>query len=287
VKPASLLRWYPRAWRERYGEEFQALIQDTMADGRPTWRLRLGVVWSGLRERGHQARRAGGTAVKRWAGPGGWWSLFVTGLVLASLPLAVAESARQAQGWQIAAVDGVLAAVALTGVVVLAGALTTLPALVRFLRTGGWPKIQRQVMRATGATVAACAVVVGLSVISAGRSPAQLNTSWAFAIVGLAAGLAMAVAVRLWATAAVTTARQLKLAPRVRAIHLVLGAVIRSMVTVMFVALTLWWSAAQSSAFLLVMALLNLVLGAVLVPSTVGRAVRRGRRLRTAAGGGR
>ena len=27
MKPATLLRWYPRAWRERYGSELAALIQ--------------------------------------------------------------------------------------------------------------------------------------------------------------------------------------------------------------------------------------------------------------------
>lgn len=35
MKPASLLRWYPRAWRERYGEEMLALIQDDLEEGRP------------------------------------------------------------------------------------------------------------------------------------------------------------------------------------------------------------------------------------------------------------
>ena len=62
MKPANLLRWYPRAWRERYGEELLALVQDTLDEGRPTWRLRLGVVGGGLRERGHQAARAGAAA---------------------------------------------------------------------------------------------------------------------------------------------------------------------------------------------------------------------------------
>jgi hypothetical protein len=70
MKPANLLRWYPRAWRERYGEELLALVQDTLDEGRPTWRLRLGVVGGGLRERGHQAARAGAAAVKWQAGTG-------------------------------------------------------------------------------------------------------------------------------------------------------------------------------------------------------------------------
>jgi hypothetical protein len=31
---ARLLRWYPRAWRERYGEEFLALVEDTLGGRR-------------------------------------------------------------------------------------------------------------------------------------------------------------------------------------------------------------------------------------------------------------
>jgi hypothetical protein len=52
VKPsepdaARLLRWYPRGWRERYGEEFLAMVEDSLDGGRPRWRLRLSVAWAG------------------------------------------------------------------------------------------------------------------------------------------------------------------------------------------------------------------------------------------------
>ena len=151
-RPASLLRWYPRAWREQHGEELLALIQDTVEDGRPTWRLRLGVAWGGLRERGHQAGRVVRASVK-WRTVLDRWSLFVTGLVLATVPVAVTGPPPQARGWQAAAADGMLAAVAMTGVVVLVSGLTALPALIRFLRAGGWPKIRRRVAWAAGATV--------------------------------------------------------------------------------------------------------------------------------------
>jgi hypothetical protein len=284
MKPASLLRWYPRAWRERYGDELLALIQDTLEDGRPTWRLWLGVAWGGLRERGHQAGRVVRAAVT-WRTAPDRWSLFVAGLVLASLPVAAAGSPRQARGWQAAAADGVLAAVALTGVVVMASGLMALPALIRFLRAGGWPRIRRRVMWAAGATVVAGGALAGVSVASGSRSPAQLNTSWAFSVGQLAAGLAISVAIGLWAAAAVATAKHLALAPRVRAAQLMLGAVSTTLVTAMFVTLTLWWSATQSSIFLLVMGLVNLALGSVLVPRRVSRAVRKGRRLRAAASG--
>jgi hypothetical protein len=285
MRPASLLRWYPRAWREQYGEELLALIQDTLEDGRPAWRLWLSVAWGGLRERGHQADRVVRAAVKWRTVPDRWWTLFVTGLVLATVPVAVTESLPQAQGWQAAAADGMLAAVSMTGVVVLASGLMALPALIRFLRAGGWPKIRRRVAWAAAATVVAGGVLAGLSVASGSRSLTQQDSSWVFSFGRLAAGLAIAVAMGLWAAAAVGTARHLTIAARVRATQLVLGAVTRTMVTVMFIALTLWWSATQSSVFLLVLGLVNLVLGSVLVPSRFSRAVRKGRRLRAAASG--
>jgi hypothetical protein len=283
MKPARLLRWYPRAWRERYGQELLVLIQDTLDDGRPTWRLRLGVIWGGLRERGHQAGRAV-RAADKWRTGVDRWSLFVTGVVLASVPEAVRGSPSQARGWPAAAADGVLAAVALTGVVVLASGLTALPALIRFLRAGGWPKVRRRIMKAAGATVVAGGVLAGVSAVSGSRSLAQLNTSWVFAFGNLAAALVIAVTIGLWAGAAVATARHLTLAPRVRAAQLILGTVTTIMLMVMFVSLILWWSAAQSSVVLLVIGLVNLALGSVLVPQTVSRAVRKGRRLRAAGG---
>jgi hypothetical protein len=36
--PAKLLRWYPRTWRERYGEEFLAMVEDSLDGRRPGWR---------------------------------------------------------------------------------------------------------------------------------------------------------------------------------------------------------------------------------------------------------
>jgi hypothetical protein len=284
MRPARLLRWYPRAWRERYGEELLALIQDTVDDGRPTWRLRLGVIGGGLRERGHQAGHAAKAAGRRLNGPDRW-SLFIAGLVLATLPETLTVSRSQAHGWQAPAVDGVLAAVALTGAVVLANGAMALPALVRFLRAGGWPKVRRQVTRAAVATVAAGGTVAALSAGSGSRSYAQLNTSWTYSVGLLAGGVVVAVAIGLWATAAVATARHLTLAPRVRAVQLVLGAVTRTTVMVMFVALVLWWSASQSSVLLLVLGLVDLGTGSVMVPSRVGLAIRKGRRLRAAASG--
>jgi hypothetical protein len=100
----------------------------------------------------------------------------------------------------------------------------------------------------------------------------------------LATGLAIAVAIGLWATAAAATARHLALVPRVRAVQLVLGAVAAPLVTVVLVTLNLWWSATQSAVWLVVV---PVFLGSASVDAwrRVPRAVRRGRRLRAAASG--
>ncbi len=51
----GLLRWYPPGWRARYGDEFDALMEDTLGERPPTPRLRLAIALAGLRERGREA----------------------------------------------------------------------------------------------------------------------------------------------------------------------------------------------------------------------------------------
>jgi hypothetical protein len=285
MKAARLLRWYPRAWQERYGEELLALIQDTLDEGRPTWRLRLGVISGGLRERAHEAGQAVRAAINRRSGPDLWAKMLVAGTSVALLPQNLSESPSPARGWQaVAAFDAMLAAVALTGAVVVAGGLAALPALVRFLQAGGWPKIRRRVAWAAGATVAAGGGLAALVLVVDSRSPAQLDASWVYLVGWLATGLAIAVAIGLWATAAAATAGHLALVPRVRAVQLVLGAVAAPLVTLVLVTLNLWWSATQSAVWLVAV---PVFLGSASVDAwqRVPRAVRRGRRLRAAASG--
>jgi hypothetical protein len=100
MKPASLLRWYPRAWRDRYGEELLALIQDTLEEGHPAWQLRLGVAWGGLRERGRQARYAAAASVRRRAGPDKWGTVLMAGLVCAVVPGQLVSAPFPARAWQ-------------------------------------------------------------------------------------------------------------------------------------------------------------------------------------------
>ncbi len=204
---------------------------------------------------------------------------------MALLPENLSESPSPARGWHAAAAfDAMLAAVALTGAVVVAGGLAALPALVRFLRAGGWSKIRRRVAWAAAATVAAGGGLASLVLVVGSRSTAQLDASWVYLVGWLATGLATAVAIGLWAAAAAATARHLALGPRVRAVQLVLGAVGASLVTVVLVTLNLWWSATQSAVWLVAVPVF-LVSGSVDAWQRIPRAVRRGRRLRAAASG--
>jgi hypothetical protein len=283
MKPASLLRWYPRAWRERYGEEMLALIQDDLEEGRPTWRLQLSVTWGGLRERGRRTRHA---ALAPFRHPG-WLeksgSLFVTGLVCAALPEALKAWPPAGRAWQAVALDALLAAIALTGAVVLADGLAALPALVRFLRAGGGAKIWRRARWAAGATAAAGGGLAALVLVTDAGSATQLDASWAYWAGVLMTGLATAVAIGLWSATATAAARYLALAPGVRATQVVLGAVLPAARSAVVVTLAFWLGATQGSVTLFVIGIVNLAVTSVLEPGRIGRAVRRGRRLR--AGG--
>ncbi len=41
-------RWYPRSWRNRYGEEYEQLLEDLAADNQMTWRSEVNVAQTGL-----------------------------------------------------------------------------------------------------------------------------------------------------------------------------------------------------------------------------------------------
>ena len=281
MKPAHLLRWYPRAWRERYGEELLALIQDHLQEGRPAWPLQLSVIWGGLGERGRQARHAATAAFKAARFDKGS-TILLAGLISGFGLDSLTTASSAARPWQAVALDAVRAAVALTGALVLADGLVAFPELVRFLRAGGWPKIRRRVGWAAGVS----AVAVGSVVVVWGSDwPAQRNVSWTIVAGLLVTALTTMGAIGLWSATATATARHLTLAPRVRAAQLMLGAVLPTAVSAMIATSALWWSATQPSVTVLVLGLVNLAMTIVITPMRIGRAARQGRRLRLAASG--
>jgi hypothetical protein len=97
--------------------------------------------------------------------------------------------------------------------------------------------------------------------------------------------LATTSSIGLWSAAVTATARHLTLAPQVRAAQLLLGALLPTAVSAMTATSALWWSAIHPSVTVLVLGLVNLAMTIVITPMRIGRAVRQGRRLRSAASG--
>jgi hypothetical protein len=210
-----------------------------------------------------------------------WLTVLVAGSIVAILPGEFSTSLPPGRVWQAtAALDAVVAVVVLTGVAVVTGGLAALPALVRFLRAGGWPKIRRRVACAAGATVAASGGLAGLVMLSRSMTSAQLSRSLAYALVLIVTTVALVAAIGWWAAATAVMARQLNLAPRVRAVELMLAAAITTAVSVAVGLNALWLSASQSSVTWLLVGMAQLALVSTVVPARIRHAIRSGRRAR-------
>jgi hypothetical protein len=135
--------------------------------------------------------------------------------------------------------------------------------------------------------VAAGGGLAGLALFSGSRSLAQLNASLSYSLGLLATALALAIAIGLWASAAAAAAKHITLVPRARAAQLLLGEVTSTAVSAMVVANAVWLSVTQASVMELLVALLVLTLVSMSAPNRIRRAVRKGRRLRSAASRGR
>ena len=93
---ARLLRWYPAAWRERHGDEFAALLHDTIDDGRGGLRMSVNVAFEGLVRRVDAFDRP--AAVATWCWTGCWIPLVPQGLV----PMVMLVTGAPTRSWFLA-----------------------------------------------------------------------------------------------------------------------------------------------------------------------------------------
>jgi hypothetical protein len=274
-----LLRWYPPTWRERYGEEFLAMVTDTLDGREPGWQLRLGVAGAGLRERWHvMSGPAGRRAVSQWG------SFVLAGSVLASSVNNAGGYANAAGTWQAVVMLTALAALAaVTGAAIVAGGVIAWPPFVRFLRAGGWVKVRRRITWAAAATVAAAGALTWMVVLQASMTRTQLAKSQAYGNVFLASSLLFVIAIGLCALAARAAAEHLDLAPRFRAAQTLLAAVISAGVLTMVPVEITWLGVIKSSSFWLGDGLALLAASFLATPGMLVRARRRARRQRRGA----
>jgi hypothetical protein len=167
-----LLRWYPPAWRDRYGDELVAYLQDRFGPGLPPWRARLSLVAGGIRERSRGSGLTGDTVPppdRVRAGTlmvlGSWTAFVIAGSSFAKLSehfdsaLPNGMAAHHPADLAYTALQTVAVVATL---MVIAGAALALPAFVRYLHSGGWSHIRRHTYRAAACTVLTVSVTVAL-----------------------------------------------------------------------------------------------------------------------------
>jgi hypothetical protein len=250
ARARRLLRWYSPAWRDRYGEEFAALLDDTIGDGVPSVRLRLDVMRSGTVMRLREAGLWGDDAPPAESMRGGAlavlcaWSVFVVaGIALQK----TAEHWHDGMPGGVARTVGGIAfgtvqvTAAIASILVVAGAIVVLPTVARFLSTGGW----RAVRRPYGWAALTCTVTVAAlgALIPWARdlTVAQRNgADTAYTLGALAVALLAVASIAALTNAGVATVRRLELSPRVLRSEARLAEAVAAAIVVMTIATGVW-----------------------------------------------
>lgn len=254
---AALLRWYPSAWRDRYGDELIVLIEDTLGDEHPSRRLRWSIAWSGLAERARAGgwtgdsatppvRVGAGALIVLWA----WTALVLAGAALAKMTEHFDEALpRSSRTAAVAAWRTVASAAGAGAIAVLIGAVVAVPGLWRGWRDGCIRDLRGHLVRAvaatSGAVVATAGIVAWAHTLSA---PAREHATgpYAAAFVGWAALVALCLL--SWSALAVRAARRVAFTRAELAAEAVLAVFVTVGIAVISVATTLWWQAMATGA---------------------------------------
>ena len=269
---ARLLRCYPRAWRDRYGDELLAYLDDMYGEGRLPVRAMASLASGGVRERlvGFGLSPAAAPAARAKAGAltvlAAWSMFVVAGLVFAkSTEHYEAALSGPQRPVAVAAFTALQVLAVLSAVVVAAGLVVAAPALVRFLADGGWRVIRGHASRAVVCAAAAAGLTVVLVVWAHRLTPAQRNG--AYAAYGAAfvtwAGLVV-LTIGLATVAALAAGRRLDLTPRVLRVERLLGLAATAGMVLMLVAAVVWASADAAALSRAVLAAMALMLVAML-----------------------
>ncbi len=255
MKPAderSLLRWYPPEWRERYGAEMLAMIEDTLGGRPPTRRLRAELMRAGMRER---LRRGGFIGRDR---PAADRCRAAVALVLtgwAALVVAGAMFAKTTEHWRdrTAPADRVMAdgaylaleiAAAVGAAAVAAGVVAAMPALRRSLAAGGWRSMRGPVRIAGLLTALTAAATVGLHawahhLTSVERNGGSAPYTGAF----LAWGVLLVATIASWTRAGIRVERHLRPTARLLRAEWLAAALTGTATIAVTGAMVAWWAA--------------------------------------------
>lgn len=250
-----LLRCYPPAWRERYGADLAAFLDDTYPGGLPpraAGSLLAGALreWVGLARRRPVAESAGarvrGGVVMVLVG---WAAFVVAGSSFAKVSEHFDEPlSRPARAVPDAAYAIVQAAATMCGGAVVVGVVLAVPAMRRFLAGGGWRVIRRHVLRAAVVTALAAATTLILTAWAHRLTAPQRNGgSTGYAAVFLVWAGLLVVTLSLWTVVGVLTTLRLNLSRRVLLAEAALATGVTAGMLVMSVAAAVWWKSVASS----------------------------------------
>jgi hypothetical protein len=218
-----LLRWYPSRWRARYGDELVALMEDTYGEGPVPFSARATIVWTGAAEHLREAGLVGGLETPAARVRSGsllvlcGWALFV---------IAGSAFAKTTEHWVGAAplgdralptdaYDAVRVAASVGLVIVLLAAAIALPAVPRFLRHGGWPKVRHPVGRALIVSTTTALLTVGMILWLHHVAPAAHHNGWGTHLTGSIWAFLVVASIGTCTLAAVAVTRHLPLSERV------------------------------------------------------------------------
>ena len=255
--PAGLLRWYPPAWRERYGDELIALMEDEMGDQGPSVTSKLSIARAGLRERCHEVGLVGDQlppAERIWAGSllvlCAWTVFVLAGASFSKTSEHFAQAVPLGSRTMPQDAFDVVAALGVAGLALVGlGAVAVVPAFVRFLRGGGWPAIRGHILGAIALTAVMSGSLVPLASWAHHLTEVQRNggdgiysaaiTVWA---------LLVAVTLAQWTAAGVAAARRIELSQSLVSLEAVCAVALAGVMVVITVATGLWWGAMANSA---------------------------------------
>jgi hypothetical protein len=252
------LRWYPRSWRDRYGYEFSALLDDEYGDHLPA-QVRFTLVTGGLRQR---ARRSGLTGDSVPAADSvragalvvlaAWTAFAIAGASFAKFSEHFDEALPHRTGAHRVpdvAFTVLQSTAAVAGLLVVAGALLAVPAFVRFLRTGGGIAVRSHIWRAVAGTALTVATTVPFVLWAHHLTPHQRNGGipWYGALFLIWAAL-IVITLALWTVVAVAAGRRLELSTAILTAEAILAAVVAGAMVVMVGATAVWWGAMAKDA---------------------------------------
>jgi hypothetical protein len=251
-----LLRAFPREWRERYGDELDALIVEADAGGHSRIRTALDVLRVGASER---MRASGITGDQQPASLRARARLL---LVLCAWTLFVVAGIavqKASEHWQRAtpvssralpadAFRTLEITAAIGSALVLLGIALAVPPFLARVRDGETEGLRRPIVRALACTLATAATATPLIIWAQHLSAAQRNghdTAYALAAIGCA--LLAVLTLAAWTAAAVAAGRQTPLSGGLLRAELAVAITITSAMLTMLVATIIWWLAVASA----------------------------------------